>query len=166
MHQRQSGNIDMLSLCTFLATFLTFFISSEQLCAITAASSHEFEIFPITLFHHFSHSVLCFAVAVGPFLRIGALVGLLVVLSLPNVTGHELQDIPESRNELSGLLLPYYLLIKDSFAKKINNKQLVKSLAKQKFKSFIGKGIEKLCGNSPNNRMCEKVSPIPIYVCK
>ena len=96
-------------------------------------------------------------------------VALLLVLScvvngdsIPNQHKVDNSLLPGSHNELSGILLPYYLLIKDSFAKKINNKQLVKSLAKQKFKSFINNGLDKLCITSPQNQMCSKV----IYLTK
>ena len=109
-------------------------------------------------------SVQCshiFPLVAGPALvSLRIVVGLLVLVSclMPSTSGAEFDVIPGSRNELSGILMPYYLLIKDSFAKKINNKQLVKSLAKQKFKSFIGKGLEKLCAKSPHNQMCQKAS--------
>ena len=102
----------------------------------------------------------------GPKLlpKMACAVALLLVLScvvngdsIPNQHKFDNSLLPGSHNELSGILLPYYLLIKDSFAKKINNKQLVKSLAKQKFKSFINNGLDKLCLTSPQNQMCSKV---------
>ena len=102
----------------------------------------------------------------GPKLlpKMACAVALLLVLScvvngdsIPNQHKFDNSLLPGSHNELSGILLPYYLLIKDSFAKKINNKQLVKSLAKQKFKSFINNGLDKLCITSPQNQMCSKV---------